>query len=140
MVCPFCEVDVRVTRVIEENKLSYVSFSNPRLVRGHLLVIPRRHVEKLSELVPEEKQELLNTAIRYQELILAKAIGTGCDIRQNYRPFMQQNNLKVNHLHFHLLPRTLKDELYHQSMKYEIGLFQELSEKEYTDISKRLGF
>ena len=44
-------------------------FSNPRLMEGHLLVIPKRHVEKLSELNEEERKELFDTVIEYQEKI-----------------------------------------------------------------------
>ncbi|MEK7123070.1 MAG: HIT domain-containing protein, partial [Patescibacteria group bacterium] len=85
--CPFCHIKEREQeRVLEEREHVFVILSDPRLVPGHLLVIPRRHVEKLSELDAEEREELFDTVVKYQEKILDKH-AAGCDIRQNYRPF-----------------------------------------------------
>ncbi len=97
------------------------------------MVIPKRHIEKLSELNKEEKKELLETIIEFQEKILSK-ISKGCDIRQNYRPFQNQDNLKVNHLHIHLQPREFKDELYKKSQITEKEIFRELEEGEIDKI------
>jgi len=68
---------------------------------GHLLVIPKRHLEKLSELSKQEREELIDLIIEFTEKIL-NGLARGCDIRQNYRPFQTENNLKVDHLHIHL--------------------------------------
>jgi diadenosine tetraphosphate (Ap4A) HIT family hydrolase len=102
-------------------------------MKGHLLAIPKRHVEKLTELYPEERTELLNLVVEFQEKVL-KHIATGCDIRQNYRPFQKQDGVKVNHLHIHILPRELKDELYERCQIHETSLFQELDAKEEKEI------
>ena len=98
MNCPFC--DLKEERIIEETKNTFTILSNPAIVKGHLLVIPKRHAEKLSELNGDEKIELFNQVIKMQEILLRKF--SGCDIRQNYRPFQAQDSLKVNHLHIHL--------------------------------------
>ena len=55
--CPFCNWDKSL--LIKDGKLVYVQLSNPRPVDGHLLVIPKRHIEQLSELNVEEREELL---------------------------------------------------------------------------------
>jgi len=115
----------------------YVTLSNPRLMKGHLLVIPKRHVEKISELSDEERSALLDLVIKFQELIIAK-LAPGCDIRQNYRPFQKQGRIKVTHLHIHLLPRNLKDELYEGCQKYETEIFTVLSTKEESEIANLL--
>lgn len=125
MNCPFCSIDKQKTVIIRENKNTLVVFSNPKLMDGHLLVIPRKHVEKLSELNKEDRNELFQTVIDFQEKILAK-VSKGCDIRQNYRPFQEQNNLKVNHLHIHLQPRDFEDKLYSKCQIFEKGIFGEL--------------
>lgn len=124
MECPFCNINKEKTRIIKETDKVLVILSNPRLVEGHLLVIPKRHVEKLSELNDDEKKELFDTVIEFQENILKSA--SGCDIRQHYRPFQKQDNLKVNHLHIHLLPREFEDELYKKCQIYEKDIFEEL--------------
>lgn len=137
MNCPFCAIDKEKTRIIKQGKNVLVIFSNPRLMQGHLLVIPKRHVERVSELNQEERKELFDTMIEYQEKIL-KNISSGCDIKQNYRPFQKQNNLKLDHLHIHLLPRQFEDELYQKSQVFEKEIFKELNQEEIDRISNLL--
>jgi len=137
MDCPFCHINEEKTRLIKNGKNIFVIFSNPGLMEGHLLVIPKRHVEKLSELSKDEKEELFNLVIEYQEKIL-KNIAPGCDIRQHYRPFLKQSKSKVNHLHIHLQPRKFDDELYKKCQIYHEDVFKELIEEEVNRISKLL--
>ena len=80
MICGFCDIDEIKTRKLFDNRKVMVVLSNPRLVPGHLLVIPKRHVEKLSELSNEEKKELFETAIKFQKKIISK-YSSGCDSR-----------------------------------------------------------
>ena len=136
MECPFCSINDEKTRILKEYKYVRVIFSNPRLMPGHLLVIPKRHVEKISELNEKERKELFDVMIKYQEKILKHF--SGCDIRQNNRSFQKQGTLKVNHLHIHLQPRKFKDELYYQCQKYETKIFKKLSENELKKYSKIL--
>jgi histidine triad (HIT) family protein len=127
--CPFCTIDTKRTKIINSKPYTIVILSNPRLVPGHLLVIPKRHVEKLSELIEEEKNELCNTVIEFQEKILLR-VSSGCDVRQNYRPFLKEGRLKVDHLHIHLIPREFKDDIFRHIQIFENNLFKELDEKE----------
>ncbi len=136
MNCPFCNI-YKKNIVLEQGKNVFVIFSNPRLMPGHLLVIPKRHVEKISELNSEEQQELLDTVVKFQEKILDK-IAVGCDIKQNYRPFQKKGGLSINHLHIHLLPRKLFDELYEKCQKFETNIFKELKTEEFEKIFKIL--
>jgi histidine triad (HIT) family protein len=134
--CVFCNFDLVRSRLIEETKNTFSIFSNPCLVKGHVLVIPKRHVEKLSELSKEERDELIEQAVRLQEILLKKF--KGCDIRQNYRPFQTESKLKVNHLHVHLQPRELFDELYEKCQIYEGEIFKELSQKDMNKLMKEV--
>jgi len=134
MDCPFCKLDTGKNRIIRRGKTVFVMFSDPRLVKGHLLVIPKRHLERISELNAEERKEVFEVLVEFQEKILAR-LTPGCDIRSNYRPFLKQSSLKVNHLHFHLLPRESEDELYKKSMVFERGVFKDLGEGEAEEIS-----
>ena len=135
MECPFCNIDLEKTRILKDKKFVRVIFSNPRLMPGHLLIVPKRHVEKLSELNGEEQKELFETIIEFQEKILSK-IASGCDIKINYRPFQEQDNLKVNHLHVHLHPRELFDELYEKSQIFEKDIFKDLTPEELDKMLK----
>ena len=134
--CPFCKQERSL--LIKNGKLVFVQLSNPRLVDGHLLVIPKRHVEQLSELNTEERDELLSLIAEFQAKITGR-FATGCDVRQNYRPFLQQGRLKVDHLHVHLLPREFEDELYKKSMTFETEMFKDLTDEEKVRFVKLLG-
>jgi len=115
--------------MLKEGQYTYVIFSNPRLMPGHLLVITKRHIQKLSELTREERQELLDSIIEFEEKILAK-LASGCDIRQHYHPFLENDGVAVNHFHFHLQPREFQDDLWKKSQQFEQAVFQKFSEEE----------
>ena len=132
--CPFCDPS---QQVIKQNKHAQVILSNPRKVPGHFLVLPKRHLEKPWELEPEEILDVFALISEIEQKIIGK-LGEGCDIRQNYRPFLKQNNLKVDHLHFHVIPRTLEDYIYTVSGKYEDELFAELDQTEHDEVAKLL--
>jgi len=74
---------------------------------------------------------------KYQKL-LAEHIGEGCDIRENYRPFLKQSSLKVDHIHWHLIPRTNQDEIYLKTQIGEKELFRNLSEDELDRLHQAL--
>lgn len=137
MSCPFCEINKEKTIIIKQKEYCYVCFSNPRLMEGHCLVVSKRHVEKISELNGKERKELFDTLVEYQEKILNN-ISKGCDIRQNYRPFQKQNNLKLDHLHIHLQPRHFKDELYKKCQIFERDIFRAITQEEINKIIKLL--
>lgn len=136
--CPFCSTENERRRILQETDNVRVIFSNPRLMKGHLLIVPKRHIEKPWELTANELQELFGHIHSLQQK-LSQTVGTGCDVRQNYRPFIKQGRLKVDHLHFHLMPRTFQDDLYERCMKYEADIFTDLPDDEITEIKELLG-
>lgn len=133
--CPFCDTQKLNGRLLRENKLCRVVLSNPRLMPGHTLVIPKRHLERPWELTPAELQEIFQN-IWWVEGKLLASIATGCDVRQNYRPFLAQSKVKIDHLHFHVLPRTNEDQLFQKSMRFERELFADLSTAEEKMVAK----
>ena len=130
--CPFCGNVELKSRIIDETCNTITILSNPALVNYHLFVIPKKHVEKLSDLTCEERTELFEQAVKFQNILLKKF--GGCDIRQNCRPFQKQDTLKVNHVHIHLQPRTFKDELYTKSQIFETSIFRNLNNYELNRI------
>jgi diadenosine tetraphosphate (Ap4A) HIT family hydrolase len=132
--CPFCESK---DRILKENATAQVILSDPRKVPGHFLVIPKRHVEKPWELSGEEVQGIFELIFFVEQRIVGK-LGDGCDIRQNYRPFLQQSRLKVDHVHFHVIPRANEDYIYTVSEKFESDLFAKLDDAERQAVSKLL--
>jgi diadenosine tetraphosphate (Ap4A) HIT family hydrolase len=132
--CPFCNTE---DRILKENEQAKVILSNPRKVPGHFLIVPKRHIEKPWELTSEELQGVFDLIFFVEQRIVGK-LGDGVDIRQNYRPFLKQNRLKVDHVHFHVIPRSSEDYLYQVSEKFETDLFADLDELERDEVAKLL--
>ncbi len=142
--CVFCtvasgspspEASADRRRILKEGEYMYVIFSNPRLMPGHLLVIAKRHVTRLSELTEEERRELLDFIIEFEGKILEK-LAPGCDIRQNYKPYIPDSRLSVKHLHFHLNPRYPNDELYEKVDIHRKPMYQDLPPEEKEKLFK----
>lgn len=128
--CPFCHIKESYKhRTLHEGKHVFVILSDPRLVEGHTLVIPKRHIEYAFEMIDEERKELFDTLLEWQERIM-KIYSKGCDIRQNCRPFQPQDWIKQHHVHFHLQPRFLQDELWGQAQRFEREMFRPLPKEE----------
>jgi diadenosine tetraphosphate (Ap4A) HIT family hydrolase len=132
--CPFCNP---LTRIIKENDTAQVILSDPRKVPGHFLVVPKRHIEKPWQLKEKEINDIFQLIFFIEKKIIGK-LGEGCDIRQNYRPFINQDALKIDHIHFHLIPRSYKDYLYQKAEHYETDLFAELDDLEREEVIKLL--
>jgi diadenosine tetraphosphate (Ap4A) HIT family hydrolase len=132
--CPFCNLG---ERILKSNNLAQAFLSNPRKVPGHFLVTSKRHIEKPWELTKDELLDIFEL-IFFIEQRLVNKLGQGADIRQNFRPFMPQSRLKINHIHFHVYPRYNKDYLYQVSEQFETDLFTELDPDEETDFVKLL--
>ena len=132
--CPFCDP---LERVITSNTSAQMMLSDPRKVPGHTLVMPKQHVEEPWMLTEQEIIDIFALIAVAEQRIVGK-LGTGCDIRQAYRPFLKQDALKVNHLTFHVIPRAKDDYLYSVSEKYEEDLFAELDDLEREEVTKLL--
>jgi diadenosine tetraphosphate (Ap4A) HIT family hydrolase len=132
--CPFCNP---LNRVIKSNDTAQVFLSDPRKVPGHILVTPKEHIEKPWELSSKELKDIFDLIFFAEQRIIGK-LGDGCDIRQNYRPFVEQNSLKIDHIHFHVIPRYNHDYIYQKVEKYEKDIFAELDDLEREEVTKLL--
>ena len=63
-----CELCTRA-QVLLENGLAYVRFDNNSLSRGHVLVIPKRHVAGFFDITPAEQSAVLDLLNEAQRLI-----------------------------------------------------------------------
>lgn len=133
--CPFCEIQ---GKVLAENDLAALILSNPRKVPGHALVVPKRHTEEPWDITPEERLAIFELVDQVSQKLLAAGLGDGVDVRQNYRPFLTQGKLKVNHIHYHVIPRALEDYIYQVSERYDTELFAELDPAEAKEITRFL--
>jgi diadenosine tetraphosphate (Ap4A) HIT family hydrolase len=133
--CVFCDEMLRQhEHIVKESNYSFVLLSNPRLTKGHTLVIPKRHVEYPGELTSEEFMDIF-ALIEEVRCALLKSVATGVDVRQHYRPFLPESKTKVDHVHFHILPRTMGDELHEKSLQFESALFADLEQSERDEMT-----
>ena len=106
--CTFCEVINGRDRavVIEENQ-RLISFLDHRPVfRGHTLLVPKLHVQLLSELPADRVEEFFREAQR-----LERAVETGLDADGSLILINNVVSQSVPHLHLHVIPRRRKDGL-----------------------------
>ena len=124
--------------MLKQGQYAYVIFSNPRLMPGHLLVIPKRHVEgRLQDLSNKERDEVMDFLGEFQTKILGK-LASGCDIRQNHKPYVENSGTHVNHMHFHLHPRQYQDEFHEKADIQRKPLCRNLPEEEKERLFKLL--
>lgn len=106
--CVFCAIaagDLPADLVLDEPE--FLAFLDRRPVfKGHVLLVPRAHVDTLLDLPPELHAGFLGAGQR-----LAQAVVDGLGAQGS---FVAMNNVvsqSVPHLHLHVVPRTKGDGL-----------------------------
>jgi len=102
MQCELCEPK----EVILENALAYVRFDSNSLSRGHVLVVPRRHVAGFFDMSTEEQTACLTLLSQAQRLVQARHSPDGYNIGVNVGKAAGQSRM---HVHVHLIPRYAGD-------------------------------
>ncbi|MDD3129326.1 MAG: HIT family protein [Candidatus Izemoplasmatales bacterium] len=106
MSCLFCDLLKQKERIIYENDLVYAIYDSFPVNKGHILIIPKRHIKTYFEL---EKDELfsLDEAICSLKRKLDQLYNpSGYNIGINNGESAGQT---IMHLHVHLIPRYNKD-------------------------------
>ncbi len=124
--CPFCSP---YEQILLENDYAQVVLSDPHKVPGHLLAMPKRHIEKPWELTHRELTSIFDLVFELEQKLIGK-LGDGFDIRQSYRPFRKQDNIKLDHVVFHVLPRSNEDYIFKVAEQYEKDLYADLDDME----------
>ena len=106
--CLFCDIAAgEVPAEVVHETPETVSFLDIRPVfKGHVLVVPRRHVDTLIDL-PDDLLPPLLTVVRALATVMPPALGA-------QGTFVAMNNVvsqSVPHLHVHVVPRTKGDGL-----------------------------
>jgi histidine triad (HIT) family protein len=141
MECVFCnDTIIKKETFFEDDNFAAIYNIRPT-VRGHCLVIPKRHLQETYELNEKEREGFLTftnkvvfTALKYSDtndfdLLLQRGENAGQSIK---------------HLHFHIIPRKKNDGL-NTAKKEFLGSFHEretttsqLTEVELVKIIKEL--
>ena len=102
MQCELCERQ----EVLLENALAYVRHDNHSLSRGHVLVIPKRHVADFFDLTAQEQSAVLTLLAEAQKSIQKEHSPDGYNIGVNVGKAGGQSRM---HVHVHLIPRYAGD-------------------------------
>ena len=102
MKCELCEP----APVVCENALAIARLDNRALARGHILVIPRRHVADFFEMTPEERVAVFELVARAERQIRQEHKPDGYNIGVNVGTAAGQSRM---HVHVHLIPRYAGD-------------------------------
>lgn len=92
--------------VVAENSLAYVRYDNNSLSRGHVLVIPKRHVAAFFDMTADEQSAVLSLLNQAQRLIQKQHAPDGYNIGVNIGKAGGQSRM---HVHVHLIPRYTGD-------------------------------
>jgi diadenosine tetraphosphate (Ap4A) HIT family hydrolase len=100
-----CELCV-AQDVVAENSLAYVRYDNNSLSRGHILIIPRRHVAGFFDMTADEQAAVLSLLNQVQRFLQKKYAPDGYNIGVNIGKAGGQSRM---HVHVHLIPRYAGD-------------------------------
>ena len=108
MSCLFCAIikgEVNASVVFEDN-VSVAFLDHRPLFPGHCLLVPKSHVETLSEL----PKPLVSPVFENVQL-LAQAVETALAAEGSFVAMNNRVSQSVPHLHVHVVPRKKKDGL-----------------------------
>ena len=100
--CELCTPDM----MLIEDDFAYVRYDNNSLSKGHVLVVPRRHVADFFDMSAEEKAAILSLLDRNKTHIAREHTPDGYNIGVNIGRAGGQTRM---HVHVHLIPRYTGD-------------------------------
>lgn len=106
MDCIFCKISSGEipTKVITETPNSICFLDAFPLTKGHTLVIPKKHREKVQDMTPEENTDLFSTVHKIIARV-DKLTGSTLVAIHNGKDAGQE----IPHVHVHLVPRSAGD-------------------------------
>jgi diadenosine tetraphosphate (Ap4A) HIT family hydrolase len=94
--------------VVVENELAFVRYDDSSLSKGHVLVIPKRHVANFFDMTTAEKHAILSLLDQAKKIMDEKHAPDGYNIGANIGKAGGQSRM---HVHVHLIPRYQGDVL-----------------------------
>jgi histidine triad (HIT) family protein len=131
MLCPFCDIAAGRSRAhIVLESPSHVAFLDHRpLFPGHVLLIPREHIETLPDLPEDQVAQIFQSAKS-----LCRAVQEATGAQGSFLAVNNRVSQSVPHLHIHIVPRTKGDGLkgfFWPRKKYE-------SDAEMAEVARRI--
>jgi len=133
MDCIFCKIvkgEIPAKIIDETNKTLAFMDAFP-LTKGHSLVIPKNHYEKMQEIPPEENAELFETVRRVLSRVDKLTNATLVALHNG-----KDSGQEVPHVHIHLIPRSKEDSAgpVHSMFKDR----PKLSDEEFNELVEKL--
>ncbi len=91
-------------KIITETKNSVAFLDAFPLARGHTLVIPKRHYEKVQDMTDNDNSDLFNTVLKVISKV-DKVTGSTLLAIHNGK----ESGQEIPHVHVHLIPRQSND-------------------------------
>jgi len=85
-------------RLVKESELSFCIINIEPLKKGHVMVLPKRHVTNLNDLQPDEAKNLLNLCAELKDKVKEKYSQDALIMLNTGKHSSQE------HIHFHIWP------------------------------------
>ena len=102
MTCVFCTIN----DIVLENDLAIAFYDKYPVNKGHLLIIPKRHVEQYFDLTDQERKAIDQLLFKGKKLLDGEYHPDGYNIGVNCGEAAGQT---IFHVHVHLIPRFKGD-------------------------------
>lgn len=102
MACIFC----KLKNYVLENDLAYAVFDTMPVNEGHMLIIPKRHVQNYFDVTPDEEAAMLDLLHKGHAMLEERYHPDGFNFGVNCNKCAGQS---VMHVHMHLIPRYIGD-------------------------------
>ncbi len=133
MNCIFCKIvkGEIPAKIIENTNKSLAFMDAFPLAKGHSLVIPKNHYEKMQEIPPEENAELFETVRKVLSKVDKLTNSTLVALHNG-----KDSGQEIPHVHIHLIPRSKEDSAgpVHSMFKNR----PKLSDKEFNELLEKL--
>ena len=96
MSCVFCDQPWTTGEILVETRAGTVILHDDWAVRGHTMIVAKRHVENLSDLGDSEAAEFIHLTRTVEDLLLEQ---TGAE-----RAILMKLGIQTPHLHLHIYP------------------------------------
>jgi diadenosine tetraphosphate (Ap4A) HIT family hydrolase len=105
--CPFCDQQVLNNQKFYEDDLVMALYTHKPIMKGHSLIIPKRHVERFEELNEKELAQLMKVIKKVnQAAVNVYHVSAYLLLQKNGHEAGQT----VPHVHFHYIPRKSGDD------------------------------
>ncbi len=134
---PFCKESV-LEGAFYTTKHMMAVYDIAPVVKGHSLIIPKRHVSDIRMLSSEEMLDMLETMKRVS-VVIFRLYGDGSDSYDLTAQIGRYSGMSIKHLHMHFIPRR-GDDQYQDSVSIYAAIekVKRLERAEYLSEVRRL--